>query len=955
MGKPPYNVPPQPLNYLLREDDLAGLKQLLLHADHPKLAVTGRSLRVGVNGMGGIGKTVLAAAVARDAEVNSAFVDGVYWLSISQQPNLTTRQADLYNAISGENRDFDDYKQGLAELNRVMADKACLVILDDVWSLDDAKAFDLQSPRSRILMTTRDRNVASRFYAEIHNIDILSPSQALSLIAQWTEQTVEKLPLIARQICKECGYLPLALAMIGATIKRLPDSWEAILDRLQRVALLKFETGFLDYEYPNLFRALEVSIEHLPEQLKEHYNDFAIFPEDIAVPLSVFDVLWKSAGFNHQDVIEVLDDLCSRSLITGSKAAGYYQHDLQRNYILFSNDSRKKSLHQKLISAYRKICQDNWVEGPNDHYFFQFLPYHLDQAGDYQTLVKLLLNYEWIERKLDFTNVSEVLSDYRLPGSQNPALRPIHGMLKLSSPTLAKDKDQLPGQLLARLDGTKNPAYQELLDKAKNWRKKAWLRPETASLLSWSSDNTLRMWDLTTAQPLAVLEGHTDSVEGALLLPNDRVLSWSSDHTLRLWDLTIAQPLAVLEGHTDMVWGALLLSDGRVLSWSNDHTLRLWNLLTIQPAAARERHTDWVYDALLVPDGRVLSWSRDNTLRLWDPTTAQPLAVLEGHTDGVMGALPLPDGRILSWSWDHTLRLWDLTNPQPLAVLEGHTDSVLGALLLPDGRVLSWSLDNTLRLWDLTTAQPLAILEGHTSWVNGALLLLDGCALSWSNDRTLRLWDLTAVQPLAVLEGHTDSVDGALLLPDGRALSWSVDSTLRLWNLSTSQSSAVLEGHTEIVWDVLLLPDSRALSSSRDSTLRLWELTTGQSVAILEGHTDLVFGAFILPNGHALSWSMDSTLRLWNLTTSQSVAVLEGHTGSVWGALLLPNDRVLSWANDNTICIWNLHDSICQAVFTADAPITTCLVITEQNRVLAGDGRGGFHFLSIIDPSNSRS
>ncbi len=179
MGKRPYNVPPLPLNYLRREDALAEIKHLLLHTANPKVAVTGRSLRVGLKGMGGIGKSVLAAAVARDDEIAQAFPDGVYWLSISQQPNLTTRQADLYKAVCGEKRDFVDVKQGLAELNDIMTERTCIVILDDVWDLDHAKAFDLQSPRSRILITTRDARVAGRFGAMPYNLDVLSPEQAL--------------------------------------------------------------------------------------------------------------------------------------------------------------------------------------------------------------------------------------------------------------------------------------------------------------------------------------------------------------------------------------------------------------------------------------------------------------------------------------------------------------------------------------------------------------------------------------------------------------------------------------------------------------------------------------------------------------------------------------------------------------------------------------------------------
>jgi WD40 repeat protein len=90
-------------------------------------------------------------------------------------------------------------------------------------------------------------------------------------------------------------------------------------------------------------------------------------------------------------------------------------------------------------------------------------------------------------------------------------------------------------------------------------------------ILSWSRyDKTLRLWDMAGIA-LAVFEGHTDLVNGALGLPDGRILSWSQDKTLRLWDCN-GKARAVLEGHTAWIEGALALPDGRILSWSGDWT-----------------------------------------------------------------------------------------------------------------------------------------------------------------------------------------------------------------------------------------------------------------------------------------------------------------------------------------------------------------------------------------------
>ena len=50
--------------------------------------------------MGGIGKTVLAAALAHDSELRQAFPDGIYWLTVGQKPNLLDLQNKLLRQMT---------------------------------------------------------------------------------------------------------------------------------------------------------------------------------------------------------------------------------------------------------------------------------------------------------------------------------------------------------------------------------------------------------------------------------------------------------------------------------------------------------------------------------------------------------------------------------------------------------------------------------------------------------------------------------------------------------------------------------------------------------------------------------------------------------------------------------------------------------------------------------------
>ncbi|WP_431310817.1 WD40 repeat domain-containing protein, partial [Labrys miyagiensis] len=148
----------------------------------------------------------------------------------------------------------------------------------------------------------------------------------------------------------------------------------------------------------------------------------------------------------------------------------------------------------------------------------------------------------------------------------------------------------------------------------------ALLQPDGQRALSWSADNTLRLWDLATGQQIGPAMVHDDAVLGVRLLDGQRALSWSADKTLRLWNLATGQQIGPAMTREDKILGALVLAhSGRALSWSADHMLRLWDLATGRQIGSAMPHDAVIKGALLLSDGqRALSWSDDKTLRLWN-------------------------------------------------------------------------------------------------------------------------------------------------------------------------------------------------------------------------------------------------------------------------------------------------------------------------------------------------
>ena len=610
-----YGVPELPPNFLPRPEALDALKARVLTAETRPVGVTGAAQRVGVHGMGGIGKSVLAAALARDEELRPAFPDGIFWIVLGQTPSLVARQQQVAKTLSGKLEAFTDAQEGKARLQELLAQRTCLLILDDAWDMTPLSAFNVVGACSQLLVTTRNANLITGLGGEIYDLELLSPAQARELLAAWSQHPElspppersrrEKRSRRADDIITECGYLPLAIAMIGAMLRDADsdDDWEDALTLLREAELAEIEQAFPDYEHPNLFRALHVSVKALEPKLRERYLDFAVFPEDTPIPVKVMATFWSAAGLTRMRIKKLLRKFRDRSLLRWAEHDLLSLHDLQRDYVRSQAGETLPALHQRLLEAYAKTILESsamestcnvasiwdmsaapqhveatsqvdstqrmvslpWEHGPNDGYFFENLGYHLHAADAQAELQALLLHFPWLQAKLETCGVNALLSDYELL-PQEGEIKLLRHTLHLSAHILAQDPAQLPSQLHGRLCTQTTPALTTLLSRARG--PALWLRPTMCSLTP------------PGGALLRTLSGHTGPVRAVALTPDGRqVVSASWDKTLKVWELASGTELRALRGHTTWIKAAAVTPDGRqVVSASDDKTLKVWDL-----------------------------------------------------------------------------------------------------------------------------------------------------------------------------------------------------------------------------------------------------------------------------------------------------------------------------------------------------------------------------------------
>ena len=223
--------------------------------------------------------------------MRQAFPDGIYWLTIGQKPNLLELQNQLLRQLTGSKQTLTTEQDTKDALREALEGRRVLVVIDDVWEARDANGFSVNAPPTRLLITTRNQEVPVHLGAEEHRVEVLSPTDALKMLAEWVGQkSPNKLPPEAAEVARECGYLPLALTTIGAMIRLRPTAtaWKDALGRLHRADLGAIKRAFPGYPYPDLLRAIEVSVEGLEAADRERYLDLTVFPEDQPNPRARF-------------------------------------------------------------------------------------------------------------------------------------------------------------------------------------------------------------------------------------------------------------------------------------------------------------------------------------------------------------------------------------------------------------------------------------------------------------------------------------------------------------------------------------------------------------------------------------------------------------------------------------------------------------------------------------------
>ena len=539
------DVPPlNPAHHVARTAELNAIRDQLLGGTDLAHGLTSAAPGLGLYGMGGMGKSVMAQALCHDEDLRRAFPDGVAWVALGQQPDLLALQNRLLRLLDPRSPPADSQADARAQLQARLDGRRALIVVDDIWDARHFRAFDVVRGRSRLLMTTRDASVLSHVGAQAHALQRLPGPLARELLALRSGCRAAELPPEADEVVEHTGGLPLALALAGAQVAD-GVSWPTLAQQLRAGRI-----EFLDHAYGSVYDTLGRSVDALPANERERYLELAVFPEDTAVPASVVARLWQhSGGLGAAESEKLLARFDRKALLTVSGVGVGREvalHDLQHDFLRWRADDMA-ALHGRLLDASRTSLTlpdgaAGWARLPPDEpYLWGRLAQHLAAAGREQELDAALLHRDWIEARLaaatrsvdgrHITDVAALRNDYALAPAGSAARR-VGRALSASAHVLRHHPQAIDQQLFGRLGRCEQPSLQTLA---------------LVSLAALEHHELLIPTRPSLAPPGALdatMVGHLEWVRGVLLLPDGRrALSWSDDRTLRLWDLRTERQL----------------------------------------------------------------------------------------------------------------------------------------------------------------------------------------------------------------------------------------------------------------------------------------------------------------------------------------------------------------------------------------------------------------------------
>ncbi len=902
-----------------------------------------------ITGMGGIGKSDLAACLGRGgnstpntsttlaAGIQGRF-DCVLWRSLLNAPETSELLGDILGVLSAHHRGVKaTFNELLGDILTCLQDRRCLVILDNVESVlrpgdptmryrdgfeGYGEFFELVAKtthQSCLLLTSREKPRA------IANLEgVRRPVRSLSLSGIGTADSQNLFGQIStfvgndddwEQIVTLYGGNPLALELVARHIDQVFDGDLAAF-------LTSGRPLFTDLE-----ELLDWHVERLPEAETELIYWLAIEREPVTIATLYADLL---NPVSRERIASTLQSLQRRIPL---------EHIVSHQFAL-----------QPVLVEYLTTRLVNRVASA-----FSAVIHSASKDSDARSQLHSLLNSHSLCKATAKENTRAA--------QQQLLLTPIAQQLTVSAGT-----QDIRSILLGLLDWWRRENRNEPGYAAGNILN---LITHLQIDLHGADFSHLRVWQASLhdvklhATDFSFADFHHSTFRHAFGTAFS--VSYSSDGEfiavgddngeIRLFFASNAQLHMRFVGHADVISAIAFSANGELMaSASFDNTVRLWSLKDGVCRNILMGHEGWVYSLDFSPEGRTLATaSEDGTCRIWNLQTNDWVSPVTNEPAFLATVAFSPDGQHLAVAGSGgVVTLFPINNLDQPMRLTGHTDRIRSLAFSRQGDLLaSGAEDNCICLWDPSTGDHLATLSGHSGAVMSLSFSDIGDVLaSGSNDQTVRLWSTARKECVGQLYASASRIWAVDCSPTRRTVvTAGEDSAIRVWDLDSHEPLTTLRGYSNKTWSLAFLHDSTHLiAGNEDSLVRVWDVREGTMSLELRGHSSRIWAVAPSRDGKWLaSASDDLSIRIWNARTGAPYQVMHGHFDWIRSIAFSADSRFLaSAAEDGKIMLWDVETgSISKSIEGRMPRVFTVAFCVNEEYLAAGGADRAVQLFSV--------
>ena len=298
-------------------DEIAA-KLLQINNDPSKHETT-----ITITGAGGFGKTTTVISLCYHPIVHNQFTDGFLFIELGPQAaDASTKLRAIYNLLTDQLCDINVVEQKVIQLTWKYY-RNLLVIIDDVWHVEDAEPLVKAFSNCKVILTTRMKDI-EQFIPSQNSVTVgpMLMNEAISLLTngiidhgQLSQEDISLLDELAEDVHLWPLLLSLIRGQLSHSITQYRFSYHEAIQNLQTKLRDKGLTAFDRNNFTTVNKCrklavracIETTLELLTKSLSDKVKTLILWTGiGTSLPTAVLNTLWNISKQKAEDNVDAL-------------------------------------------------------------------------------------------------------------------------------------------------------------------------------------------------------------------------------------------------------------------------------------------------------------------------------------------------------------------------------------------------------------------------------------------------------------------------------------------------------------------------------------------------------------------------------------------------------------------------------------------------------------------------